>query len=76
MFWNDCYIGKTRPKELLTNSYFSISEIAEALGYTSLAYFSVQFKRAVGISPTQYQNGKGNAAIAPRPQQEKTKNNI
>lgn len=55
-------------KELLTNSYFSISEIAEALGYTSLAYFSVQFKRAVGISPIQYQNGKGNAAIAPRPQ--------
>ena len=48
-------------KELLRNSYFSISEIAESLGYTSLAYFSVHFKRVVGVSPTQYQSGKENA---------------
>ena len=42
-------------KELLANSYFSITEIAESLGYTSLAYFSAHFKREVGISPTEYQ---------------------
>lgn len=41
-------------KELLKNSYYSVSEIAEALGYTSLAYFSAHFKRAVGIAPTEY----------------------
>lgn len=61
-------------KELLGNRYFSVSEIAEALGYTSLAYFSVQFKRATGVTPTEYQNGKKGAATAPHTQ-EKTKNN-
>ena len=41
-------------KELLKNSNFSVSEIGEALGYSSLAYFSVAFKKATGLSPTEY----------------------
>ena len=41
-------------KELLKSSYFSVSEIAESLGYTSLAYFSATFKKNVGCSPTEY----------------------
>ena len=41
-------------RELLKSSYFSVSEIAESLGYTSLAYFSAAFKKSVGVSPTEY----------------------
>lgn len=50
-------------KELLENSYFSVSEISEALGYSSLAYFSAHFKNAVGSSPTEYQNKKRGCRI-------------
>ena len=51
------YRGRIRiehAKEMLKNSNSSVSEIAEALGYSSLAYFSAAFKKAVGISPTEY----------------------
>lgn len=41
-------------KELLSNSFLSISEIAAALGYTSAAYFSDAFKRSVKKSPKDY----------------------
>ena len=41
-------------KELLQNSYYSVYEIAAALGYASLAYFSTAFRRATGLSPTEY----------------------
>ena len=41
-------------KELLKNSNFSVSEISENLGYSSLAYFSAAFKKATGFSPTEY----------------------
>ena len=41
-------------KELLKNSNFSISEIAESLGFSSLAYFSAAFKKSTGVSPTEY----------------------
>ena len=43
-------------KELLKNSNFSISEISEALGYSSLAYFGAAFKKATQLTPTEYQN--------------------
>ena len=41
-------------KELLKNGNFSVSEISENLGYSSLAYFSAAFKKATGLSPTEY----------------------
>ena len=41
-------------KVLLKNGNFSVSEIAESLGYSSLAYFSAAFKKATGVSPKEY----------------------
>lgn len=41
-------------KEMLKNSNYSVSEIAQSLGYSSLAYFSAAFKKATGLSPTEY----------------------
>ena len=51
------YRGRIRidfAKELLKNGNFSISEISENLGYSSLAYFSAAFKKATGLSPSEY----------------------
>ena len=45
-------------KELLSNSFLSVSEIASTLGYASPAYFSDSFKRQVGLSPRDYRDGK------------------
>ena len=41
-------------KELLKNSNYSVSEISESLGFSSLAYFSAAFKKSTGLSPTEY----------------------
>ena len=55
------YRGRIRidhAKELLQNSYYSVSEIGEILGYSSLSYFSAAFKKAEGVSPIEYQKKK------------------
>ena len=41
-------------EELLKTGIFSVSEISESLGYSSLAYFSTTFKKVTGISPSEY----------------------
>ncbi len=43
-----------RSKELIREGKHSITEISSLLGYTSVHYFSRQFKAFVGISPTEY----------------------
>ena len=43
-------------KELLKNGALSVSEIAESLGFSSLAYFSAAFKKATGYAPSDYCN--------------------
>lgn len=45
-----------RAKQLLSESSLSISEIAEALGYSDLYFFSRQFKRHVSRTPSQYRH--------------------
>jgi YesN/AraC family two-component response regulator len=45
-------------KRLLHNTTLRMSEIAERVGYSDLAYFSNNFKRIVGCSPSEYRNSK------------------
>lgn len=42
-------------KSLIREKNYSISQIAEMLGYSSLHIFSRAFKKAVGMSPTAYE---------------------
>ena len=43
-------------KLLLTHSPLSVTEIAEAVGFGTIYYFSKYFKDYVGVSPTEYKN--------------------
>ncbi|MGL5346188.1 MAG: helix-turn-helix domain-containing protein [Peptostreptococcaceae bacterium] len=43
-----------KSKELISESNYSISEISEMLGFSSIHYFSKKFKNVFGISPTEY----------------------
>lgn len=43
-----------RAKQLLRESSLSIGEIADALGYPDVFFFSRQFKNRSGLSPTHF----------------------
>src|SRR5690606_9863107 len=43
-----------RARFLLQESTHSISDIADELGYDNIHYFSLQFKKITGLSPTAY----------------------
>ena len=47
-----------RAKELLRNSDLSMKEICNEIGYADPNYFSRTFKKNVGVSPTEYKEGK------------------
>ncbi|MEH7380458.1 response regulator [Bacillus sp. JJ1533] len=58
--FND-YIVNVRLQEaarLLEHTSLKISEIANRLGYSDLAYFSNSFKKQNGITPSQYRKSK------------------
>lgn len=42
--------------DLLLSNIYSISEIAELVGYENVYYFSHSFKKIFGISPSEYRN--------------------
>ncbi|MDB8792534.1 AraC family transcriptional regulator [Romboutsia sp. 1001216sp1] len=44
----------SKSKELIKNTSYTISEISEMLGFSSIHYFSKKFKTSFGISPTEY----------------------
>ena len=39
---------------LISSGYYSLKEIAYMSGYSDYKYFSVEFKKTVGVSPSQY----------------------
>lgn len=41
-------------KQLIRERHLNFSQIAERLGYTSVHYFSRQFKKLTGMSPSEY----------------------
>jgi len=45
-------------KELLVYDELSLSEIADQLGYSSVAYLSNQFKKITGLTPSFYKGLK------------------
>lgn len=51
-FFSNCKIE--RAKQLIREDSRNITEIAERLSYSSVYYFSRAFKKAVGMTPTQY----------------------
>lgn len=48
-------------KELLKYDELSLSQIADKLGYSSVAYLSNQFKKQTGLSPSFYKSLKKNS---------------
>ncbi|WP_248924592.1 response regulator transcription factor [Paenibacillus hamazuiensis] len=49
-------------KRLLATGKYKIYEIAEKTGYKSSQYFSQVFRKATGVGPLEYAEGKGAAA--------------
>ncbi len=49
-----------KAKELLVYDELSLSEIADKLGYSSVAYLSSQFKKVTGLTPTFFKSLKEN----------------
>lgn len=47
----------TKAKELLRSTQRSVGEIAHDLGFSDLYYFSKQFKKNVGLSPSEFRQG-------------------
>lgn len=45
-------------KELLSYGEMTLTQIADKMGYTSVAYLSAQFKKQTGLSPSQYKKEK------------------
>ena len=42
-------------KELLLTGEYSVSEVAGLAGFNDISYFSREFKRATGVSPSEYE---------------------
>ena len=48
----------TRAKELLISTDKSIKEISLELGFQTIHYFSLLFKKKVGMTPTEFRKRK------------------
>jgi YesN/AraC family two-component response regulator len=53
-----CTIKMRQAKLLLDNTEYSISRVANSVGYTNFSYFAKQFKDAYGLTPSEYKRGK------------------
>lgn len=52
-----------KAKEYIVYDELSLSEIADRLGYSSVAHLSSQFKKTTGLTPSQFRKGSGNKRI-------------
>lgn len=43
-----------KAKQMIRNQHMNFSQIADSLGYSSIHYFSRQFKKITGLTPSQY----------------------
>ena len=43
-----------KAKQLISEDIYTVTEISEILGYSTIHYFSRHFKRITGMSPSQY----------------------
>ena len=43
-----------KAKQIIRNQHMNFSQIADSLGYSSIHYFSRQFKKITGLTPSQY----------------------
>lgn len=50
-----------KAKELLNTTEYSMKEICSMVGYADPNYFSRSFKKNVGVTPTEYKDGKPSA---------------
>ncbi len=51
------YINSLRfeyAKSMLKTGYYSVSEVSEKCGFSSLSYFSASFRKEMGISPSEF----------------------
>lgn len=53
-----------RAKELLIYDELTLSQIADALDYSSVAHLSAQFKKVTGFTPTAFKNSQQQHRIA------------
>ena len=51
-------IRMEKAKELLERADYSMKEICSMVGYSDPNYFSRSFKKKVGVTPTEYKEGK------------------
>jgi YesN/AraC family two-component response regulator len=49
-----------RVKELLVYGELNLSEIADQMGYSNVAYLSNQFKKVTGLTPSHFKQVKEN----------------
>ncbi len=45
----------------------TIADVARYCGFTSASHFSVQFKRATGVTPSEWRRARGAALVPPHP---------
>lgn len=62
----------TLAKQLIRNKQLNFTQIADALGYSSIHYFSRQFKKTTGMTPSEYSSSikklsEAPATILPQP---------
>lgn len=49
-----CRLKIKTAKQLIRDNQMNFSQISDSLGYTSIHYFSRQFKKITGMTPTEY----------------------